>query len=122
MDDLPVTRWELYDTHYTERYLGNPATDPAPYQASDAAPHSDRIADHLLLMHGMADDNVVFENSTVLMAALQARSFPFELMVYPGATHAISGEARQLHLYRTMFDFLDRTVRDAPAGEATPAH
>ena len=112
----PVTRWELYDTHYTERYLGNPATDPAPYAASDAAPHSDRIADHLLLMHGMADDNVVFENSTVLMGLLQARSFPFEMMVYPGATHAISGEARQLHLYRTMFDFLDRTVRNAPAG------
>jgi dipeptidyl-peptidase-4 len=118
----PVTRWELYDTHYTERYLGNPATDPAPYQASDAAPHSDRIADHLLLMHGMADDNVVFENSTVLMAALQARSFPFELMVYPGATHAISGEARQLHLYRTMFDFLDRTVRNAPAEEEGATH
>jgi len=113
----PVTRWELYDTHYTERYLGNPAVDRAPYEASDVAPRADRIADPLLLIHGMADDNVVFENSTVLIAALQARSFPFELMVYPGATHAIAGEARQLHLYRTMLEFLDRTVRDAPAGE-----
>ena len=69
----PVTRWELYDTHYTERYLGNPALDPAPYRASDALGQADRIADPLLLIHGMADDNVVFENSTALMAALQGR-------------------------------------------------
>ncbi len=109
----PVTRWELYDTHYTERYLGNPATDPAPYRAADAAPHADRIADPLLLLHGMADDNVVFENSTVLIGALQARSVPFEMMVYPGATHGVSGEARQLHLWRTIENFLNRNVRDA---------
>lgn len=117
----PVTRWELYDTHYTERYLGNPATDPAPYEAAGAVPHSDRIADPLLLLHGMADDNVVFENSTVLMAALQGRSFPFEMMVYPGATHGVSGEARQLHLWRTIENFLNRTVRDGEGAATTPA-
>ena len=107
----PVTRWELYDTHYTERYLGNPSVDPAPYQASGAIPNAGRIADPLLLVHGMADDNVVFENSTVLIAALQAAGRPFEMMVYPGATHGVSGEARQLHLWRTITRFLDRTAR-----------
>ena len=107
----PVTRWELYDTHYTERYLGNPSIDPAPYRASGAIPNAGRIADPLLLVHGMADDNVVFENSTVLMAALQAAGRPFEMMVYPGATHGVSGEARQLHLWRTITRFLDRTAR-----------
>jgi dipeptidyl-peptidase-4 len=106
----PVTRWELYDTHYTERYLGNPARDPAPYRSSDALTGADRIADPLLLIHGMSDDNVVFENSTALMAALQGRSRPFEMMVYPGATHAVPGEARQLHLWRTITDFLARRV------------
>ncbi len=111
----PVTRWELYDTHYTERYLGNPAIDPAPYQAADVVPQAGRIADPLLLLHGMADDNVVFENSTVLIGALQGRSFPFEMMVYPGATHGVSGEARQLHLWRTIENFLNRTVLNAPA-------
>jgi dipeptidyl-peptidase-4 len=109
----PVTRWELYDTHYTERYLGNPATDPAPYVASGAIPNVGRIADPLMLIHGMADDNVVFENSTVLMGALQAASRPFEMMVYPGATHGVSGEARQLHLWRTIMAFLDRNGRAA---------
>jgi dipeptidyl-peptidase-4 len=107
----PVTRWELYDTHYTERYLGNPAVDPAPYAASNALPNATRIADPLLLIHGMADDNVVFEHSTGLIAALQNASRPFELMVYPGATHGVPGEARQLHLWRTITAFLDRTVR-----------
>jgi dipeptidyl-peptidase-4 len=106
----PVTRWELYDTHYTERYLGNPSRDPAPYRASDAITQADRIADPLLLIHGMADDNVVFENSTALMAALQGRSRPFEMMVYPGATHGVPGEARQLHLWRTITDCLARRV------------
>jgi dipeptidyl-peptidase 4 len=53
----------------------------------------------------------VFENSTTLIAALQGRGFPFELMVYPGATHGVSGEARQLHLWRTITGFLDRNVR-----------
>jgi dipeptidyl-peptidase-4 len=109
----PVTRWELYDTHYTERYLGNPSVDPAPYVASGAIPNVGRIADPLLLLHGMADDNVVFENSTVLIAALQAAGRRFEMMVYPGATHGVSGEARQLHLWRTITDFLDRRVRSA---------
>ncbi len=108
----PVTRWELYDTHYTERYLGNPATDPAPYTASNVVPVSDRIRDPLLLIHGMADDNVVFENTTVLVGALQARGQPFEMMVYPGATHAVPGEGRQLHLWRTITDFLNRRVRN----------
>ncbi|HEV2817395.1 MAG TPA: S9 family peptidase [Allosphingosinicella sp.] len=109
----PVTRWELYDTHYTERYLGNPSLDPAPYLAAGAIPNAGRIADPLLVLHGMADDNVVFENSTVLLGALQAAGRRFEMMVYPGATHRVSGEGRELHLWRTITDFLDRRVRAA---------
>jgi dipeptidyl-peptidase-4 len=107
----PVTKWQLYDTHYTERYLGNPATDPAPYARADVLADAGRIADPLLLVHGMADDNVVFENSTAMIAALQAAQRPFELMVYPGATHAVTGEARQTHLWRTIESFLDRRVK-----------
>ena len=85
--------------------------DPAPYRASGAIPNAGRIADPLLLIHGMADDNVVFENSTVLDGRAPGRSRPFEMMVYPGATHGVSGEARQLHLWRTITGFLDRTAR-----------
>jgi dipeptidyl-peptidase-4 len=106
----PVTRWELYDTHYTERFLGNPSQDPAPYQRSGSIANAGRITDPLLIIHGMADDNVVFENSTVLIGALQAQGRPFDLMVYPGATHAVSGEARQIHLWRTITRFLERNA------------
>ena len=62
----------------------------------------------------MADDNVVFENSTALIAKLQAEGRPFEMMVYPGATHAVTGEGRQTHVWKTIERFLDRTVKTAP--------
>ncbi|TMJ11538.1 MAG: S9 family peptidase [Alphaproteobacteria bacterium] len=110
----PVTKWELYDTFYTERYLGNPATDPKPYQSSNALEDSSRIADPLLVVHGMSDDNVVFENSTALIAKLQKEKKPFELMVYPGATHAIAGEGPQTHVWTTITRFLGRTVKNRP--------
>ena len=109
----PVTKWELYDTHYTERFLGNPSIDPKPYQAANVIENAGKIADPLLILHGMADDNVVFENSTALIAKLQEEQRPFELMVYPGATHAITGQGRQTHLWKTIENFLDRTVKNA---------
>ncbi|MGI4878122.1 MAG: DPP IV N-terminal domain-containing protein [Janthinobacterium lividum] len=108
----PVTRWALYDTAYTERYLGNPGLDPAPYAASDALAGAVGIERPLLLIHGMADDNVVFENSTALMAVLQNANRPFDLMVYPGATHAAAG--LDVHVWTTKLRFLGRTV--APTG------
>jgi dipeptidyl-peptidase-4 len=110
----PVTRWELYDTFYTERYLGNPKTDPRPYQTSDALDDASKITDPLLVVHGMSDDNVVFQNTTALIAKLQHEKHPFELMVYPGATHAIAGEGPQTHVWLTITNFLDRMVRDRP--------
>jgi dipeptidyl-peptidase-4 len=108
----PVTRWELYDTFYTERYLGNPAVDPSPYRISDTLDEASRIRDPLLVIHGMADDNVVFENTTALIAKLQKEKHPFELMVYPGATHAIAGEGPQTHVWKTITNFLDREVKE----------
>jgi dipeptidyl-peptidase-4 len=110
----PVTRWELYDTFYTERYLGNPAVDPRPYKTSDTLDEASNIRDPLLVIHGMSDDNVVFENTTALIAKLQREKHPFELMVYPGATHAIAGEGPQTHVWKTIVDFLNRTVKDRP--------
>jgi dipeptidyl-peptidase-4 len=106
----PPTRWELYDTHYTERYMGNPATEPAPYATSDALTNAAKIADPLLLIHGMSDDNVVLDNSTALMAKLQSAAVPFETMVYPGLGHRVAGPGISVHLYRTIENFLDAKV------------
>ncbi|ANI76638.1 MULTISPECIES: S9 family peptidase [Sphingobium] len=113
----PVTRWELYDTHYTERYLGKPQDKPSAYPHSGAIDDAVKIKDPLLLVHGMSDDNVVFDNMTALMAKMQAAAVPFELMVYPGQTHRVGGPGISVHLWRTIEDFLARhgTAPDAPS-------
>lgn len=108
----PVTKWELYDTHYTERFLGDPRVVPEVYTAANVAPHAARLSDPLLLIHGMADDNVVFDHSTALMAAMQGNAQPFETMVYPGQTHAVTGPKVQIHLWQSILAFLDRNVKD----------
>ncbi|MGH6745870.1 DPP IV N-terminal domain-containing protein [Novosphingobium sp.] len=104
----PVTKWELYDTHYTERYMGDPRKQPEAYTASDAIENAAKISDPLLLIHGMSDDNVVFENSTVLISKLQAQAVPFEMMLYPGYTHAVKGPMISKHVWETIFAFLTR--------------
>jgi dipeptidyl-peptidase-4 len=104
----PVARWELYDTFYTERYMGRPQTDAAAYAKASTVPDAGKISDPLLLIHGMSDDNVVFTNSTEIIAELQQNKVPFEMMLYPGATHAIAGPNLRTHLYETIFDFLAR--------------
>ena len=111
----PVTDWRLYDTHYTERYLGHPATAPEPYAAADVTRRAGRLARPLLLIHGLADDNVVFDHSARLMAALQQAGRPFETMVYPGQTHRIAGPVLQTHMWRHILDFLARQTAGAVA-------
>ena len=106
----PVTKWELYDTHYTERYLGDPRTDPASYASSNALADTAKITDPLLLIHGMSDDNVVFTNATAFAAKMQREARPFEMMFYPGQTHRVGGPGISQHLWTTIFDFLDRRM------------
>ena len=110
----PVTKWELYDTHYTERYMGSPVADAKAYAASDALQNAAKIADPLLLIHGMSDDNVVFENSTAFAAEMQKQDRPFEMMFYPGYTHRVGGPGISEHLWGTILTFLDRNVKDKP--------
>jgi dipeptidyl-peptidase-4 len=102
----PVTRWELYDTHYTERYMGDPREVPEAYEKASAIPDATKISDPLLLIHGMADDNVVFENSSELISVLQESNTPFEMMLYPGYTHRVSGEKIGPHVWNAIMRFL----------------
>jgi len=108
----PVTDWLLYDTHYTERYLGHPEQHAEGYAASavdawlpglqQARPGA------LLLMHGMADDNVLFTHTSRLMHALQETGVLFDLMAYPGAKHGLAGRRTGLHRFRVIEAFLAR--------------
>ena len=104
----PVTDWRLYDTHYTERYLGHPKDNAEGYEASSVFPHLDGIQGQLLLMHGMSDDNVVFTHSMRLMTALQKANVPFELMTYPGAKHSMQQKAVAIHRFTLILDFFER--------------
>jgi dipeptidyl-peptidase-4 len=106
----PPTEWGLYDTAYTERYMSTPQANVEGYAASDVIPRLPNLTGRLLLMHGMADDNVILENSTRVINALQQNSQPFELMLYPGQRHGVRGNERQLQQWRTYLDFLDRTI------------
>lgn len=109
----PVTDWRLYDTHYTERFVGKPQDNEKVYTRSNAVPRAANLLKGeraLLLVHGMADDNVLFQHSLALVAALQKESAPFELMVYPGAAHGIRGRHNQLHVFRTITRFFQREL------------
>ena len=106
----PVTQWDLYDTAYTERYLGDPRSDPAAYQRADVLSRAASIRDPLLVVHGMSDDNVVFDNSVRLFAALQKARVPFETAVYPGQAHGFQGEDILIHRALTTQRFLQKVA------------
>lgn len=107
----PVTDWRLYDTHYTERYMGNPNSNPEAYTKSSVFPYAENLKGDLLIYHGMADDNVLFTHSTMLYKHLQDLAIPFEVMDYPGKKHSIRGKQTGIHLYNTITNFFDRTLR-----------
>jgi dipeptidyl-peptidase-4 len=113
----PVTDWRLYDTHYTERYMGTPHDNAAGYAAGNVLSYADKLRGPLLIMHGMADDNVLFTHSTTLFKRLQDLNKPFEMMTYPGSKHALLRFASTgPHAYETIVRFFDANLRATDAG------
>ncbi|GJJ05262.1 peptidase S9 [Duganella rhizosphaerae] len=106
----PVTDWSLYDTHYTEQFMGTPKENAAGYASGGVYSHLDGLKSPLLLMHGMADDNVLFTNTTRMIDALVKRNVHFELMTYPGAKHGISGRGPQRHVYGNIEAFFKKNL------------
>jgi len=104
----PVTDWALYDTHYTERYLGHPDTNAKGYEASAVFPYTDGLKGPLMIYHGMADDNVLFTHATKLFKQLQDSEKQFEMMTYPGSKHSLRGKQVQTHLHQTITNFFNR--------------
>jgi dipeptidyl-peptidase-4 len=105
----PVTDWTLYDTAYTERYLGLPtlpdgSASPA-YTEANLVRRAAKLSRPLLLVHGTADDNVLFEHSLRLIEALQNEGKLFDTAIYPGKAHGIAGKKAQLHVYRSITSF-----------------
>jgi dipeptidyl-peptidase-4 len=106
----PVTDWRLYDTHYTERYLSTPEGNPGGYESSGVFLHLHGLTGRLLLIHGMADDNVLYTHSTMLYRALQARMQPFEMMAYPGSKHALQERDVSIHRFNLLLDFFEKAL------------
>jgi dipeptidyl-peptidase-4 len=102
----PVTNWRYYDSIYTERYMGMPQDNAAGYDDNSPINHVDKLRGKFLLVHGLADDNVHFQNSAEMITALVKANKAFDLMAYPDKNHGIYGGTTRLHLYEKMTNFL----------------
>jgi dipeptidyl-peptidase-4 len=107
----PVTDWRLYDSVYTERYMGLPAEVPEAYESVSSVAAAADYKGRLLLVHGTQDDNVHPQNTLQLVQALIRNGKQFDLMIYPGKTHGIAGTAESTHLYTLMYEFLKRNLK-----------
>ncbi len=102
----PVTDWRLYDTFYTERYLGHPGEDPGPYERTSLLPMAPQLSRPLLLVHGLADDNVVSAHTLQLSSALLAAGRPHQVLPLTGVTHMASQEEVAENLLLLQLAFL----------------
>ncbi|MBL4870352.1 MAG: prolyl oligopeptidase family serine peptidase, partial [Robiginitomaculum sp.] len=114
----PVTDWRLYDTAYTERYLGDPNEGASnytkgSYEDGDVLAHLDGLTEPFLLIHGMADDNVIFRNSIALMGDMQKLGrHNMRLMTYPGEKHGFRQKANKIHRDQQILDFFLETLSE----------
>jgi dipeptidyl-peptidase-4 len=105
--DAPVSDWKLYDTIYTERYMGRPQDNPDGYKNSSPAFQASKLKGKLMLAHGTGDDNVHFANSAeVINELIDAGHYPDRLMVFPGRGHGISDPAARMQLFQGITDFI----------------
>ena len=107
----PVTDWRLYDTHYTERYLGDPNADPGPYDRCSLLPDAAKLERPLMLIHGLADDNVVAAHTLDLSGALLAAGRPHQVLPLTGVTHMASQEGVAENLLLLQVEFLRSALR-----------
>ena len=106
----PVTDWRLYDTHYTERYVGNPSIDDTHYRTTSLLEDAHRLERPLLIIHGLADDNVVAAHTLQLSSALLAAGKPHEVLPLSGVTHMTPQEVVAENLLLHQLEFLKRTL------------
>ncbi len=102
----PVTNWRYYDSIYTERYMGLPKDNASGYDDNSPINHVADLKGNYLLVHGLADDNVHFQNSAEMITALVKANKQFDLMVYPDKNHGIYGGTTRMQLFTKMTDFL----------------
>jgi len=102
----PVTHWDGYDTHYTERYMGAPASDPEGYRASSILAHLENLRGKLLIVHGLIDENVHFRHSARLINALIRARKPYDLLLFPDERHLPRHVEDRIYLEERIRDFI----------------
>lgn len=107
----PVTNWKWYDSIYTERYMRTEEENPEGYRDNSPVNFADKLRGNYLLVHGMGDDNVHFQNTAEMANALIAANKQYDTYFYPNRNHSIAGGNTRLHLYSKMTQFLTETLK-----------
>ncbi|MCB0549965.1 MAG: S9 family peptidase [Phaeodactylibacter sp.] len=116
----PVTNWKWYDTIYTERFMRTYEENEDGYRENSPVYFADRLKGNYLLIHGMGDDNVHFQNTAEMVNALVAANKQFETYFYPNRNHGIYGGNTRLHLYTKMTDFLNEKLKEGGKENQAP--
>ncbi|HMR43432.1 MAG TPA: prolyl oligopeptidase family serine peptidase, partial [Saprospiraceae bacterium] len=118
----PVTNWKWYDTIYTERFMRTEEENPDGYRENSPINFADQLKGNYLLVHGMGDDNVHFQNTVEMANALISANKQFDTYFYPNRNHGIYGDNTRLHLYTKMTNFLHEKLKNdyKPVGDVRP--
>jgi dipeptidyl-peptidase-4 len=104
----PVTDWHLYDSIYTERYMGLPADNKAGYESSSVLKAVGNLSGRLLLLHGTLDDNVHPQNTVMLIDAMEKAGFPVQMVPLPGSDHSPRAPQHNWARFQAMWEFLSK--------------
>ena len=107
----PVSDWNGYDTHYTERYMGTPQTNAAGYRESSILPLAPQLKGKVLIIHGMSDENVHFRHTARLLNALNSAQKRYDLLIFPDERHLPRGEEDRTYMETRLVEFFDRTLK-----------
>lgn len=107
----PVTDWRYYDAPYTERFMQEPKQNADGYHDASAIDRINRLHGRLLIVHGLDDDNVFFSNTASYIEALINAGVDFDMQVYPGKEHSITGYAHRKHLFTRILRFFDDNLK-----------
>lgn len=111
-----VTDWSLYDSHYTEKFMGTPANNPKGYKSSSVLTWASKYKGMLQIVHGEIDDNVHMQNSLQFINLLENDKKDFEFMIYPGARHGWGGN-KGLQFYNLKTRFIYKYLLEKPVPE-----
>ena len=106
----PVTSWDGYDTHYTERYMGLPKDNRDGYAKGSALSHMDKIQGNLMLIHGLIDENVHFAHTARLIDALVGAGKDYDLVLFPNERHMPRRQKDRAYIERRIATFFENKM------------